>query len=431
MTDSSYYPLSIPTISSLVQAQFTSGFLPNDTAKIQAAIDSFMAKFKVPGLSFAITQGGRLVYAKGFGVARKRNYFDVLLRRPPEKVDVWTRFRIASVTKPITSAAIFTLVEKRQLSLNDTVFGPSGIFGNDFGFSSLTSAQMPGVLMSITVQNLLEHTTGGWPNDVQDPMFVQPTLGKSQLIEWVLRNRPLDHSPGTVFSYSNFGYCLLGRVIEKVTGQPYSDYVEASILRPCGVGTMEIGGDTLADRRPGEAVYYGQPYYVTYSIGGSIIGLKQEDDPYAIPLARMDSHGGWIGSAVDLVRFAVHVDGFPAPPDILSSASLSTMSTPTNARRIDGSAANYGKGWSLFQNTTQNNWFHTGSLPGSLSLLVRSSNGFCWAALMNTRQAGDTMLNELDQNTLWPIFDGPTSVKSWPSHDLFSLYDDPWRLFRL
>jgi hypothetical protein len=195
MTDSSYFPLSMRTISAIIQARFVSGFLPNELARVDGLINGFMTRYNVPGLSLAITQSGCLVYAKGFGVARKRSIFEIFFRRSPEEVDVWTRFRIASITKPITSTAIFKLAEQRKLSLGDKVFDSSGILGNEFGFGSLTP-ESQNILAGITIQNLLEHTSGGWPNDGQDPMFVQTSLDKAQLIEWVLKNRPLDHPPG-------------------------------------------------------------------------------------------------------------------------------------------------------------------------------------------------------------------------------------------
>jgi D-alanyl-D-alanine carboxypeptidase len=139
----------------------------------------------------------------------------------------------------------------------------------------------------------------------------------------------------------------------------------------------------------------------------------------------MDSHGGWIATAVDLVRFAVHFDKFPNPPDILTPASMTTMTTPTTAKKRNGDNPAYAKGWYVFNSPAEHNWFHTGSLPGSSSLLVVSSNGFCWAALANTRRVGLTMDYDLDR-MMWDFINNIT----WPTQNLFNLYDDPGKAIR-
>ncbi|WP_051953351.1 serine hydrolase domain-containing protein [Methylocapsa aurea] len=431
-------PISKWGLSAVAELFFTAGFIPAELDAIDRLVGNYMGKYSVPGLSIAITKDGRLVYAKGFGQARKPTLWDRITLQAAEDVSPWSRFRIASVTKPFTVVAIFKLVEQGRLSLADKVFGAGGVFGSDFGFDALTPEQKPSSLAQITVQHLLEHASGGWQNDSRDPMFVQPELTHQHLIAWVLRNRPLENQPGAIWAYSNFGFCLLGRIIERVSGQPYADYVRANVLAPCGITTMEVAGDTLAQRRVGEVVYYGQPYYIRFHVGAagtSDVILKQEDDPYAIPVARMDSHGGWIASAIDLVRFAVHVDAFSQPPDILSAASIATMTTPTTAREFaTNEDPKYAKGWDVRGNGNKQNWFHDGILPGTTSLLVRDASGFCWAALMNTRQANTQtqMIADLDQMIRSFIFDDKSRstkavVSQWPTTDHFHAYDDPWK----
>jgi CubicO group peptidase (beta-lactamase class C family) len=170
---------------------------------------------------------------------------------------------------------------------------------------------------------------------------------------------PLGHAPGTAYAYSNFGYCLLGRVIEKVTGQRYSDYVREAVLMPCGVTAMRIGSGPRTARAAGEVVYAGQ---------GS--------DPYRVRVARADSCGGWIASASDLVRFAIGVDGATDTAGILRPDTVQAMTT--------SSAINprYAKGWIV----NAGGWWHNGSLPGTSAILVRMRNGLAWAALANTRR---------------------------------------------
>src|SRR5699024_5493340 len=160
-------------------------------------------------------------------------------------------------------------------------------------------------ITDITISNLLHHTEGGWGNTQDDPMFSHYDFSQVQLISWTLDHQPLIHPPGTHYQYSNFGYCILGRVIEQLTGMSYATFVQDSILKPIGVMDMQIAGNTRGDRKPNEVIYY-QP----------------AGNPHGFNVTRMDSHGGWIASATNIVRFLVHIDDFPHPPDILNKKSL-------------------------------------------------------------------------------------------------------------
>jgi len=329
--------------------------------------ETFMKAHSVPGLSVAVAHNGQLGYEQGFGFANASKL---------EKVTPAHLFRIASVTKPLTSVTIFDLVERGRLKLKDLVFGPEGILRNDFGGPEYKRG-----VAEIRIQHLLTHTGGGWPNDGTDPMFRNPDMNHEQLIRWAIADVLLTHTPGEHYAYSNFGYCVLGRVIEKVTRQPYERYVRETILTRCGVTGMRIAGNTLAERAPEEVVYYGQ-------------------NPYTMNVRRMDSHGGWLATAADLVRFAIHVDGFATVPDILQEQSIREMTTPTAANN------GYAKGWAV--NSAQN-WWHGGSLPGTTSLMVRTSKGLCWAALANTRESNADTGRALDI-CMWEMV---RQVKNW------------------
>jgi CubicO group peptidase (beta-lactamase class C family) len=296
-------------------------------------------------------------------------------------------FRIASVTKPITSVTIFTLIENAKLNLGDKVFGPSGILDDKF-----CKPPYKQYVTDITVDHLLTHTCGGWPNDSSDPMFRFNSWDQAKLISWVLETLPLTSPPGQRWAYSNFGYCLLGRVIEQVTAQPYADYVQANILAPCGITDMRIAGNKLKERAPNEAVYYGQ-----YS-----------EDPYKMNVTRMDSHGGWIATPTDLAIFLDHVAGAPNIPSLLKPETIKIMITPSPAYP-QSSPGKYARGW-MVRNNGAGNWWHNGSLPGSTTIMVRTATGMCWAALTNTRtQPSDEIDSALDQM----VWDMVRQVPAW------------------
>jgi CubicO group peptidase (beta-lactamase class C family) len=343
---------------------------PAERAAMASSARAFMQTYAVPGFSVAVGHSGQIVYQDAFGSAdREKN----------EALTPMHLFRIASVSKPITSAAIFSLMEQGRLQLGDRVFGPGGVLETDFG----RPPYRPQV-DQITLEHLLTHTCGGWSNSHDDPMFMNAGMNHAQLIEWVLHNRPLDHPPGQSYAYSNFGYCVLGRVIEKVARQNYAVFVADTVLKRSGVADMAIAGNTLAQRRRGEVKYYGQ----------------NRDDPYNMNVTRMDSHGGWIARPADLVQFAMHVDGFAAPPNILKPDTIRTMTTGSSAN------AGYAKGWSV---NKANNWWHNGSLPGTSTLVVRTHSGFCWAAFTNTRRSDSALDGDLDK-LIWTMVG---QVKGW------------------
>lgn len=306
-----------------------------------------MTRGEIPGLSIALAHGGKLAHSAGFGLADKER---------GEKVTPAHRFRIASVSKPITATAVWSLIEAGKLKVDDKVFGPGGLL------PAYELGSKGPEIKDITLHHLLTHTCGGWGNKGYDPMFSHHEMNHQELISWTLREMPLQNAPGKAFAYSNFGYCVLGRVLEAVTGQPYADLLQNHLLPKCGISGMKIAGNTLADRLPGEVIYYGH----------------KDEDPYrpTMNVRRMDSHGGWVATAEELVLFLTHVDGFATTPDIMGASTIQSMTTasPVNA--------GYASGWSI---NARPNWWHGGSLPGTSTLIVRTASGMCWAALANTR----------------------------------------------
>ncbi|WP_309711270.1 serine hydrolase domain-containing protein, partial [Armatimonas sp.] len=279
--------------------------------------------------------------------------FGLANRVRQEKLTPQHRFRIASISKTLTAACIFRFIDLGKLSLHQPIFGEEGVLKFDYArtYSAATKA--------LTVYHLLTHTGGGWTNDGNDPMFQIPQASHRELIKYTLQESPQTAIPGTKYAYSNFGYCLLGRVLEKVGGRPYDEVIKQEILTPCGIQQMQLAENTLGRRASLEVVYEAQ--------GG--------DSPYTLNINRMDAHGGWIATVSDLVRFALRVDGFDSPPDLLRPTTLKAMTTPSDLN------PRYACGWNV--NASQN-WWHGGNLPGTTTFLMRSSDGLCCAMLTNT-----------------------------------------------
>lgn len=319
-------------------------------ARINERVGQYLAAFGAPGVSLAFGRNGGLDFAEAYGVA------DLATGEP---LRAGHRFRIASISKPITAAAIMLLVEHGRIGLQQPVFGAGGPLANWIPIDG--SFPQADWLRAITIDHLLTHTAGGWTNDGLDPMFRNSQLGHADLVRATLREAPLRTPPGSTYAYSNFGYCLLGRIIEAAGEEGYQQFVRRRLLQPAGAGSMEIGGNGATDRRSGEVAYAGQ--------GG--------DSPYGFNLARMDSHGGWIGTPTDLVRVAQRINGDDPVPDLLGPQSIAMM------RAASAASQAYGRGWAISSNH-QNRW-HAGALPGLVSVLVLQAGGTAFAGLVNTR----------------------------------------------
>lgn len=324
-------------------------------------VESILSQYNVPGLQLAIVNKGRLVYQKSYGYAdREQNI----------KVTNNSLFRIASISKSFTLAAVLKLIEDNKLAMGDKIFGDDGILKFDYG-----TAPYKNYVEDITLKHLLEHKAG-WVNYPSDAMFTYQGLSKKELLSEVLDNRSVVNEPGTVESYSNFGYFVLGRVIEKVTGKTYENYVKEAILSPCGITTASVGKKEKADKYDNEVTYYDQENY----------------SPYYIDVSRMDAPGGWVTSAEDLVKYLVRVDRSNTKTDILSASSLN------------------------YQYLSYGSWVFNGSMAGTGSSLCRINDDFGGAAIVNSRVIPDTQMLS-DINNL--LTQSVPLISDWPSYDLF------------
>lgn len=376
LTSAAAATIPVPISETLAQAQYggSNGQQRGEMGRIAAA---FRRQFSVPASSIAISRNGQFVYDQAVGMGDRQHL---------AQVQQSSLFRIAAVTMPITSVTIFSLIEQGKLHLTDKVFGPSGILGTTYGKPPYKQ-----YIADVSVDHLLTHTAGGWLSDSTDPMMHNLSWDHTKLITETIANMPLVNPPGTHWAYSNFGYCVLGRVIEQVTGQPYGSYVQANILAPCGITTMQIAANKESQRAANEVVYYGQ----------------FSEDPYKLNVTRMDANAGWIASSTELVQFLNHVAGAPGIPALLKPATIQAMTTPAPA--FPQGPARYARGW-MVSNNGAGNWWHNGSLSGSTTIMVRTLTGMCWAALTNTRtQPSNEIDTALDQ-MMWNMV---RAVPAW------------------
>ena len=299
---------------------------------------AFVSQNKVPGAALAVVRDGRLIYARGFGWSDRES-------KQPVRPD--SLFRIASISKPITAVAILKLVDRGTLKLSDRVFDIIKLAPH-----LSDGAKVDPNLRKITVRHVLHHR-GGWDRGRSgDPMFmpvriaealgVDPPAGPKHIIRYMM-GRPLDFVPGTKMVYSNFGYCVLGRVIEAVSGVGYEQFVRREVFAPLGITRPRIGRTLPDGRADGEVRYYDPSGRKSSGVMAAVLG-KRVAGPYgAWHLEAMDAHGGWIASAIDLMRLAAALDD-PKRSRILSAKSATAMFARP-AEKPPPSPAYYAMGW--------------------------------------------------------------------------------------
>jgi CubicO group peptidase (beta-lactamase class C family) len=317
------------------------------------AIQEMMQLHDIPNGALAIAQDDRLILARGY------SWNDGGMTTQPN-----TLFRIASVSKPFTATGVLLLAQAGKLGLDDAVA--------DLVDMSAKQGTPDPRLGQITVRMLLQHL-GGWDRNLAfDPMFetgrVKRGLGIDEPVTQediigFMSGEPLQYDPGTHVAYSNYGYMLLGRVIEAASGQPYETYIQDHVLSPIGITQMQLAGATRKERLENEVEYFSQE------------DATQPYDSFDIRL--MDSHGGWLASAVDLVRFgALH-------GALLNRTFLDIMFGAPLVGAGENSTY-YGCGWHIYvADGAMVTAYHAGNLPGTVAVLQLYRSGLTWAVLFN------------------------------------------------
>lgn len=368
---------------------------------------NFLQARRVSAGALAITRNGRLLLTRGYTWSAD----------PTLDVQPTSLFRIASLSKPITAAAVLRLVQDGELNLTDRVT------------ELLTLTPPPGTtadprLNEVTVLHLLQHR-GGWDRaNSGDPMLNDHTIHNRLGLQLPIRQAdiiryatglPLDHAPGTTFAYSNYGYMLLGRIIEQVSGHDYATYVQEQVLAPCGVTRMRLGKTLEAGRAPGEVPY------VSEQTGPTVLdssGISVPAPYGTFNLENMDAHGGWLGTAIDLTRVTAVFD---ASTPVLDNTSVAqALAPPAALPHPDGSY--YGCGWMIQPDHGGLNTWHNGALAGSSTLLVRRHDAVTWAVLLNQRDdpkdPAGTHYAQIGQQ----LHTTADTITTWPPGDLNSSY---------
>jgi len=305
-----------------------SGTARSDAERVEAVVLKHMTDPGAVGISVAVARGDELVYSKAHGFADLE--FSV-------KTDEETMFRIGSVTKQFTAAAILKLAERGKLSVDD----PLTRFLPDY----------PTHGHELTLRHLLTHT-GGIPNYTNlGPKWevnMARELPDEELVA-LWKDLPLDFAPGEKWNYSNSGYYLLGMVVAKVSGKSYADFVRETFFEPLGLARTRYDSneEVLPNRAQGYAFGDGKFW------NDGLIGLSQPG-----------AAGALISTARDLVRWQqALVSGKVVKPESYEEMTLPYL-------LVNGRETGYGMGLQLDQRASQRCVWHGGGINGFNSVLL-------------------------------------------------------------
>jgi D-alanyl-D-alanine carboxypeptidase len=281
----------------------------------------------LPGGAVIVRKGDAVLLRKGYGLADVEHKLPV----QPEMV-----FRLGSITKQFTAAAIMLLVESGKLGLTDDV--------------RKWVPQYPDHGKIITIEHLLTHTSGV-PSYTDQPGFGQRAredLSHEQLLA-TFKDLPLDFPPGSKWQYSNSGYYLLGLVIEKVSRQRYADFVATRIFKPLGMAQSGYGA-----RDPWAGAAHG------YDRQGAAVRPAE-----AISMRPPFAAGGLVSTIDDLALW----DRAIATGKLLTKAGWTRVFTPM--KLSNGTSTRYGFGWTLGSYEGHATAAHGGGIPGFATTILR------------------------------------------------------------
>jgi CubicO group peptidase (beta-lactamase class C family) len=288
--------------------------------KVDDYIKTQMQRRRIAGLSLAVVKGGKIIKAKGYGLAN----VETNTPATPETV-----YKIASISKQFLAAGIMLLVEEGKIGLDDKV--------------SKYLDGTPETWKDMTVRHLLTHTSG----IVEDPPGFEPF--KAQPDADVVKSVypvPLLFTPGEKWSYSNAGYFALGEILRKVSGRPWSEFLTERVFAPLGMTATRT--TTTIDIVPHRA----SGYDLTRLNGD----LKNAENWVAVRPS-----GAFLSTVLDLAKW----DAALYSDTILKSSLREQMWTPVKLNK--GTTSPYGFGWFLDPWQGHKRVDHQGGLPGFLS----------------------------------------------------------------
>lgn len=348
-----FYALLVVLFMVPLRAQL-GGLPPSVVEKIERAITAEMAKKNIPGLSIAVVQDHQLKWSNGYGMSDLENFV-------PAKAS--TNYRLGSISKPITAVAVMQLVEQGKLDLDVPVQQYCPAF--------------PRKQWPLTTRQLLSHIGGvrHYRGDEINSTKHYPTLVEGLEI---FKNDTLLSEPGTRYSYTTYGYSVLGCVVEGASGKSYVDFVKEQIVKPAAMDRIRV--DDVNELIPNRAQGYQK------MPDGSLKNSDLANTSYKIP------GGGWCSTVDDLAKFAIALQ----TGKLLKQTFVDQMftgGTLKNGQTIrsnpNNPAASYGLGWAIIERNGIKEVSHSGGQQRVNTMLYMvPGKKFAVALMCNLEGAG-------------------------------------------
>jgi len=314
--------------------------------KPENVVDSMLSRAtegRTPGAAILVSRDGNVLFEKGYGYASLD---------PDVKVTPQTKFRIGSITKQFTAAAILRLQEMGKLSVHDALskYFPDYPRGGE-----------------VTLHHLLTHTSG-IHSYTEKPDFVQRVTEPIDAGDLIasFENDPYDFDPGAKWSYSNSGYFLLGRIVEQVSGRTYAEFLKEQFFDPLGM--KDTGVHTRGAHLSHEALGYAQ-------LGEKVEKAADWDMSWA------GGAGALYSTVEDLARWNDAVFGGKVLSDESREAAFTPVEVGSSPASDDGG---YGYGWGIGRLRGVKVIQHNGGLQGFVSALsCYPDEGLTVAVLVN------------------------------------------------
>jgi D-alanyl-D-alanine carboxypeptidase len=322
------------------------------------AFDAYLARRIIGGgsnaASVAISIDGDIVHSAAMGV-RSLGSFDLA-----ESQD---RYRIASISKPITAITMLQLVEEGLIGLDDPV---GGLIADGLGVEQPRAGTA-----DITVRQLLTHTSGFGQ---YENLFFRNQVESCEDAARVGFSRSLQSTPGGGFRYSNMNFCVLGVLIEQVTGQPYEAAVYERLLTPLGISGMRLA--PTYDPGPDEIEHITTPGRNYMEVLGAA--------------------GAWIATPSDLVTIVDSLDPTTPGWKPLEPETVAMMKTSANDPLVPDRG--YGMGLILYGG---GNSGHTGTIESTHAMVLDRADNVTWAITVSGVYPNETpRLAEIVDNAL-------------------------------
>lgn len=340
-------------------------------AELDEYVETFMSEHQIPGVLYALADDGELLLVRPHGLA------DVELGVPVSADSV---FEIGSISKQFVSATVMLLAEEGKLAIDDTI--------------ETYLPEIPSEWYGVTIRQLLTHTSG-IPDyeEIRTYDVYRFRLTPEEVIR-IAHSRPMDFPPGTGWYYSNTGYFLLSRIVERVEGKPLGEVLHSRIFGPLGMTRTRLADPEaiIRDRVSG--------YWVGKT--GTLINRLATETSSTL------GAGGLLSSARDLALWDEALDG----DALLSAASKKEMWMPGRLsngelpRRLNGQEVEYGFGWVVSPQGGHPKQSHWGQVAGFTAHFARfPDRDLAVIVFMNRYQAGAGPMVDRIVNTLVPGLD--------------------------